>query len=779
MQRLLRMANNSNNLKPFDADNPDSEQNWQDWKDAFEIYLKVSNLTDPIIKKIHLLHQGGIGLQKIYKNLPTPNVPIDDENDAYKQAINQLDDYFLPKRFKTCERIKFRGIMQKEDSIDQFLLKLRTQALKSQLKGEAYEFYMTDQLISGCKSDKLRERLLQSEMSLDVAIATAKGFEISQNQSMLYKGNVEKPETSAVYQMSARPRTCFRCGGTNHLSFNANCPAIDKICHKCGKKNHFAKFCNNATFKRKQEFDDQSMKYHRQRKEEKHESIKRIEVCPSRKLDDYLFAVDDDGSDDSMIKLKIGGVSMKFLVDSGATCNVLDDFSWKILKDQNIQVENMKKNPDKVLKGYANSSPLNVIGSFDAVIETPSAHLKAEFFVVKNGNKPLLGKTTAMNLGVLKIGYDLNNVESDEQFPKIKNVQIDFHINKGIKPVIQPYRRVPIPLLELIEQKLNELEMMDIIEKVDGPSIWVSPIVPIMKSEKEVRICVDMRQVNKAILRLNHPLPTLDELLPQMNNCNFFTKLDISNAFHQLEIHPDSRYITTFISSKGLYRYKRLPFGISCAPEIYQKVLEQILSGCDGTFNYIDDIIIFAPDIELHDRRVKKVLETLKTHNVVLNEKKCVFLAEELEFLGTLLTRNGIKPSPEKVRAIKQFRAPVTHEELRSFLGLVNYVSKFIANLSQLAEPLWDLLKGTTFSWNSEHQKTFEILKGKLSEESALGFYNPKDKTRVIADAGPTALGAVLVQFDKKKQARVIYYASKTLSNVERRYFTVKLKKRH
>lgn len=121
----------------------------------------------------------------------------------------------------------------------------------------------------------------------------------------------------------------------------------------------------------------------------------------------------------------------------------------------------------------------------------------------------------------------------------------------------------------------------------------MSPIVPIIKNDKDIRICLDMRQVNKAVLRENYPLPIFEELIPNLIDCKFFSRLDVRNAFHQIELHPESRHITTFITNTGLYRYKRLLFGINSAPEIFQKIMEQILSNCEGSFNYIDDIVVY------------------------------------------------------------------------------------------------------------------------------------------------------------------------------------------
>lgn len=190
-----------------------------------------------------------------------------------------------------------------------------------------------------------------------------------------------------------------------------------------------------------------------------------------------------------------------------------------------------------------------------------------------------------------------------------------------------------------------------------------------------------------------------------------------------MEIAENSREITTFITKKGLFRYKRLMFGINCAPEIFQKIMERILAGCEGCLNYIDDIIVFAPTKEQHDERLHIVLQRLKDFNVTLNKQKCKIGATEIDFLGHHLSGEGIRPKHDKIIAITQFRAPSTSEETRSFLGLVNYVGKFIPNLATITEPLRRLTRhDTKFEWTKKQQQAFDSLKTHMVKDNTLGY---------------------------------------------------------
>lgn len=343
-------------------------------------------------------------------------------------------------------------------------------------------------------------------------------------------------------------------------------------------------------------------------------------------------------------------------------------------------------------------------------------------------------------------------------------VKVHIEIDKSITPVVQHARRPPIALWKKIEDRLQSLQNADIIEKVEGYSAWVSPLVTVLKDNGEVRLCVDMRQANQAIKRENHLMPTLEEYLPKLKSARVFSRLDIKDAFHQVELEDAGREITTFITHKGVYRYKRLMFGMSCAPEIFQKVMEQVLAGCDRCINYIDDILVFGENDELHDNALKEVLARLTERGMLLNEKKCQFRERKIQFLGHIISEEGVRPSDEKIISIKQFREPTNVDELRSFLGLVTYVGRFIPNLGTVTAPLRTLLKETTpFVWNQDQIRCFRLLKDLVANIPTLNIFDNDLRTRVIADASPTALGAVLVQFKSDKPV-VVSFASKSLT---------------
>ena len=343
-------------------------------------------------------------------------------------------------------------------------------------------------------------------------------------------------------------------------------------------------------------------------------------------------------------------------------------------------------------------------------------------------------------------------------------------IDQTVKPVAQAYRPVPVPLGKAVEKKIDLWIKRDIIEAV-AISRWISPLVVVPKKDGDVRLCVDMRRANKAIVREKFVMPTIENLLPLLNNCNYFAKLDIKDAFHQLELAEWCRYITTFITKRGLYRFKRLMFGLSCAPEIFQKTIQRMLIGLKGVFNYMDDIIIFASTKDQLKCYLKEVLLRLKSFNVVLNDEKCVYLTEKLDFLGHEISSKGIEPSETKLESIEKCKSPGNKEELQSFLGLIVYVgSRFIPNLATLTEPLRLLTKkDSVFKWTDTEQKAFNEVKIAMKNNLLLGFFSPEKRTQLYTDASPVGLGAVLIQWSKDGH-QIVACASKTLTDVEKRY---------
>ncbi|XP_062556732.1 uncharacterized protein K02A2.6-like [Armigeres subalbatus] len=653
---------------------------------------------------------------------------------------------------------------------------------------------IVDQITEKCNSDALRiEILKRDKRSLGEIVALGTTMADTKAKSQQMAREIVSKEGSQVNWVGNKIMTnrqkrpvmkrgvvmsCFACGHEGHLKASKVCPAKDVRCNKCNAVGHFARCCfkqgwklnqgNNrlpSFGKRKFESNDEAGPSKRIR------SVRdeAVEDEQQQKSEGYIFYAMGRNE----FHFKVGGVIIPMTIDSGADANIISADSWKQMKEAGVKVLSMSKQSDRVLRAYASKDVLPVVGMFQAEVAAGQNQTTATFYVVTGDKQCLLGESTARELQVLKIGFDIAAIKTPRTtFPKIKGVVAEISIDETVQPVQQPYRRAPFALEELIEKKLTYLLEQDIIERVNQPSRWVSPLVPVMKDSGDVRLCVDMRRANRAVIQEKHPLPVIDDLLGSINGAVRFSKLDVKDAYHQVELSERSREITTFITKYGLFRYKRLMFGICSAPELFQKIMESIVAGLEGVIVYLDDVMVFGSTEKEHDLRLAALLQRLKEFNLQLNTQKCQINVTSLEFLGHQLSEEGIRPTESRVQAIKQFRPPTTVAELRSFLGLVTYVGRFIPNLASKTDPLRCLLRtGATFKWSQIHQVAFDSIKAEIESTRFLGFFNPKDTTILIADASPTGLGAVLLQENTAKEKRIIAFASKALTDLERKYF--------
>ncbi|KAK3711382.1 hypothetical protein QZH41_003258, partial [Actinostola sp. cb2023] len=303
----------------------------------------------------------------------------------------------------------------------------------------------------------------------------------------------------------------------------------------------------------------------------------------------------------------------------------------------------------------------------------------------------------------------------EDKIGQLKDYEVKpLHIDPDVKPVAQPHRRVPFHLRAKVEEEINQLLDADVIEKVEGPN----------------------------------PL-----------------------GYHQLTLAPESRYITTFATHTGLYRYKRLSFGINAAAEVFQHAISQLLADIPGALNISDDVIVFGQTQNDHDETLEKTLKKFSDNHLTLNAKKCEFNKTSLEFFGFVFSDGGMKPDPKKVEDIQNLEPPTNVKELRSVLGMTGYSSRFIPDYATITAPLRELThKNSSWNWTTTHQEAFETLKEKLQSAPALAYFDISKSTEIAVDASPVGLGAILTQKDENGHSHVIAYGSRSLTKTEQNY---------
>lgn len=341
---------------------------------------------------------------------------------------------------------------------------------------------------------------------------------------------------------------------------------------------------------------------------------------------------------------------------------------------------------------------------------------------------------------------------------------------------IKPYR-IPQSLKPEVQKQIESMLKDDIIE--ESKSEWSSPILLVPKKsdktgEKKWRLVVDYRKLNENIQDDKFPLPNITEILDSLSGSIYFSHLDLSSGYYQIPLNPENRKYTAFCTNLGQYQMKRLPMGLKISPSAFSRVMSVAMSGLtfEKCFIYLDDLIVFGRNLEMHNKHLIDVFERLRKVNLKLNPSKCQFLKKEILYLGHVISSEGILPDPEKVSVLQNYPIPKNADEVRRFVAFCNYYRKFIPSFANITIPLNKLTrKNSTFFWSKECQNSFNILKEAMISPPILQYpdFSPENEFILQTDASGIAIGAVLTNKDLKP----IAYASRPLNSSEINYPTI------
>jgi transposase InsO family protein len=365
--------------------------------------------------------------------------------------------------------------------------------------------------------------------------------------------------------------------------------------------------------------------------------------------------------------------------------------------------------------------------------------------------------------------------------------KIDLNDNTPFK---ETCRRIPPAVYNEVKEHLKD--MLEIGAIRESNSSWSSNVVIVRKKDGTIRFCIDFRKLNQRTKKDAYAIPRIDETLHLLAGSKYFSKLDLKSGYWQVELEEADKEKTAFqVAGIGFFEANRMPFGLCNAPATFQRLMEK----CMGELNlkdcliYLDDIVIYSPDIESHIEKLDKVFGRLASYNLKIKPSKCEFFKKEITYLGHIVSQEGIKTDPEKTEVVQNWPIPKSVKETRKFLGFVGYYRRFIKGFAAIARPLNNLLIGhplkeektakkklkrIPFVWKQEQQQAFETLKEKLVNPPILGYADYSLPFKLHTDASALGLGAVLYQRQDTKD-RVIAYASRSLKPAEKNYPAHKL----
>ena len=287
-----------------------------------------------------------------------------------------------------------------------------------------------------------------------------------------------------------------------------------------------------------------------------------------------------------------------------------------------------------------------------------------------------------------------------------------------------------------------------------------------------MRLCGDYKvTVNPVMCVDQYPLPKIEDIFATLAGGKKFSKLDLTQAYHHMELDEATQNLLVINTHKGLFKYKRLPYGIASTTALWQRAIEQVLQNIPSTQVIIDDIIVTGRNDTEHLHNLKLVMDRLLSYGLHVNLDKCEFFQEKVSYVGHEIDSEGLHKSPEKIKAVKEAKRPENVSELRSFLGLVNYYHRFIDNLSSVAGPLHELLnKDTKWNWNSKREKSFQSIKDLICSDKVLCHYDAQLPLKLATDASPYGIGCVLSHVFPNGSERPIAFASRTLNQAEKAY---------
>ena len=612
------------------------------------------------------------------------------------------------------------------------------------------------QLLKSTEAIQLQARDMATPEASAVPEVTTHAFK--QQRGRLPTGNSSRPQ-----------KPCRYCGRKHDFKKDA-CPAAEKKCYICNKKGHFAKQCRSAKAHHiEDDYSDEEEVF-------------------------FIHAVKHIASQPALVTCTVNEHhKVTFEIDTGASCNVLPLADY--IKATGDRQGTFISSTQTQLTMHNNTRVTPVGKVMLRVEQGGNTHL-LRFFVMKSAVTPILGKNSSIGMKLVQI-LDCDNIhsvntqtEGPRNPPEVLSDPIlcqycdvfkglgeipgeySIQVKPDTVPVVNPPRRLPVSLRNVVKTELDLMVDKEIIAPVTEPTPWVSSMVVAQKKDGKVRICLDPKHLNNAIMRSHYPLPIIEEVTTRLTKAKVFSVLDAKTGFWQVRLSEASSYLTTFNTPFGRYRWKRMPFGISSAPEVWQQKMNELVEGLSGVEVIADDFLICGCGANTreatvnHDINLQQFLQRAKERGLILNREKVKLRLNAVPFIGHLLTDKGLAPDPHKVSAIVNMPTPTNVKSLQQLLGMVQYLAKFLPQLLTVTEPLRQLgHKGVEWKWLATHDSAVRKVKELICKAPVLRYFDPAIELTLQCDASESGLGYALLQLGQP-----VAFGARGMTQTERRY---------
>lgn len=769
------------------------EDNWKIWKQQWQNYAIVSRLNKQPqdYRTAMLLNCIGTEALKVYNGFTFEAEPTVDA------VIEKFDQHIIGTVNETYERYKFNSRQQAiDESFDAYLTTLRCLKKSCNFCQCLGDTLLRDRIVTGIRDDEVRKKLLEvQDLTLKRCVDICRAYEATGARMKLMAGKSTTSEVHGIQdhkkkKHSQEPRSdkdktgkdgekkfhprCKFCGRSHEMK-KESCPAWGKTCTACNGRNHFQNVCKKKSRKDRANAIQQQMSD--SDTDSEYELINGVKVVHAVKGTDNLIYT----------KMLVEGKLTKFQVDCGASVNLIN----------HNRIGNVKMEPPSRTLQMWDNSLKKPVGECQLKIVNPENKKKylVKFVVVKEGNlMPILGATASQQMGLITVNTQ-NFSQVNTIVPRLSDMvhdcpilnkyaevfgndvghlpgKVTLQVDESVRPVVTQPRRVPVSLKAAVKEELDRMTMQKIIAPVTAPTDWVSAMAVATKRSGSLRICVDPKSLNQALKREHFPLPTLEDILPELSKARIISTADLRAGYWHVELDDQSSYLTTFATPFGRYRWLRLPFGLSVSSEIFAKKLYSCVQDLEGVVCVADDLMIFGigdTDGEAladHDRKLEKLLQRCHEVGIRLNPEKMKLRQKSVPFLGHVITSEGLKPDPAKVEAVLKLQQPNDVEGVQRLNGFVNYLAKFLPGLSDAMGPIRELTrKDVPWQWSTEQENALSQVQLLVSESPVLRYYDPGKELTIQCDASQSGLGAALLQ-----EGQPVAYASRALTETEARY---------